>query len=381
MRLRAVHHWLTPVIALVGACAPAERDVPLDAWITAEMGELHVPGLVAAAVDSGRVVWIGAYGLAHVDSNEPATDTTPFMIASVSKTITASVIMSLHADGKFGLDDDVNQYLPFSVRNPGHPTSPITFRQLLRHRSSLADNGDFYAPFWGTADGDPTTTLGSYLRDYQTPTGVTYDREKNFLKTAPDEDERYCNTCYALLGFLAEEISGVPFERLSDEVLFTPLEMSRTAWFLRDLTDSEPAMPYRFTRDSGYVAYGQNGYPDWPAGQLRTTITDFARFLSVYADGGAFNGLAVIDRSTIETLTPYDPELGFLTWFLWELRDGQVVYSHGGGDIGVRAHVALGRRDGRGVAVFTNGEAPVEGIAEEIYMAIDSLRAVTPEGL
>jgi len=262
------------------------------------MGELHIPGLVAAAVDSGRVVWVRAYGLANVGSSEPATDTTPFMIASVSKTITASVIMSLHADGRFKLDDDVNEYLPFPVRNPNHPASPITFRHLLRHRSSIADNGDFYAPFWGEATGDPTTTLGSYLRDYLTPTGASYDREKNFLETAPDERESYCNTCYALIGFLAAEISGLPFERLSDEVLFTPLEMTRTAWFLRDFAGTGLAMPYRFVADSGYVAYGQNGYPDWPAGQLRTTITDFARFLSVYADGGDFNGQTVIDSNS-----------------------------------------------------------------------------------
>ena len=261
MRLGAVHYWLTPLMALAGACAPAKRDIPLDAWITDQMGELHIPGLVAAAVDSGRVVWVRAYGLANVGSSEPATDTTPFMIASVSKTITASVIMSLHADGRFKLDDDVNEYLPFPVRNPNHPASPITFRHLLRHRSSIADNGDFYAPFWGEATGDPTTTLGSYLRDYLTPTGASYDREKNFLETAPDERESYCNTCYALIGFLAAEISGLPFERLSDEVLFTPLELTRTAWFLRDFAGTGLAMPYRFVADSGYVRMARTAIP------------------------------------------------------------------------------------------------------------------------
>lgn len=368
-------------MGLAGACAPPERaqDGGLDALITAKMDELHVPGLVAAAVDSGRVVWVGAYGFANVANNEPATDTTPFMIASVSKTITASVLLSLHAQGRFGLDDDINDYLPFSVRNPNHPTSPITFRHLLRHRSSLADNGEFYAPFWGEASGDPTTSLGSYLRDYLTPAGASYDPDENFLDAAPDERQSYCNTCYALLGLLAEEISGTAFERLSEEVLFAPLQMTRTGWFLRDFGGIEPAMPYRYGFFSGYVAYGQNGYPDWPAGQLRTSITDLARFLAVYADGGTFNGQPVIHPSTIETLTPLNPEVGYHTWSLWKLRDGQTVYTHGGGDIGVRTIIAFGPAGGRGVIVLTNGEAPVRDIAEEIYFAIDSLKDSSPD--
>lgn len=380
MRQGCVRYRWALLLGAAGACSPAGRgqDIRLDELITAKMEELHIPGLVAAAVDSGRVVWVGTYGFANVADAEPVTTNTPFMIASVSKTITASVLMSLHANGQFRLDDDINDYLPFSVRNPNYPTSPITFRHLLRHRSSIADNGDFYGPFWSEATGDPTTSLGSYLRDYLTPGGTSYEPDKNFLETGPNERQSYCNTCYALLGLLAEEISGTPFERLSEEVLFTPLEMSQTAWFLRDLTGTEPAMPYRYAADSGYVAYGQNGFPDWPAGQLRTSITDIARFLSIYADGGEFKGQPVIDASTIETLTPLTPEVGYHTWFQLGLRGGEVLYAHGGGDIGVRTMVAFRRRGGRGVVVLTNGEAPVEGIVEEIYLAIDSLAGSRP---
>lgn len=364
----------TAVLGSSPSLAGAIQDARLDSLIVARMEESHIPGLAAAAVDSGRVVWVGTYGMSSFEEGEPVTDTTPFMIASVSKTITATVLMSLFADGKFRLDDDVNAYLPFSVRNPNHPTDPITFRQLLRHRSSLSDNIEFYRPYWSEATGDPTTSLAAYLESYLSPDGTNYDPDENFLTTAPGERQSYCNTCYALLGYLAETISGMPFERLSAEVLFSPLGMSTTGWFLRDFEGRGPAMPYRHAPDSGYVAYGQNGYPDWPAGQLRTTITDLARFLAVYTGGGRFNDTPVIDPSTIETLSPLTPEVGFHTWFQHGLRGGQVLYVHGGGDIGVRTLMQFRRAGGRGVIVLTNGEAPVQSIADEIYFAIDRLK-------
>lgn len=94
----------------------------------------------------------------------------------------------------------------------------------------------------------------------------------------------------------------------------------------------------------------------------------------MYSSGGGFNGASVIAATTIETLSPRTAEVGFHTWFQWGLRDGQILYVHEGGDMGVRTVMAFRRAGGRGVIVLTNGEAPVQPIAEEIYLAIDSLK-------
>ena len=118
----------------------------VDSVIARRMATAHIPGLVAALIDSGRVIWQGAYGFSNVAKRTRATASTPFQIASVSKTITATVLMMLKAEGRFRLDDDINAYLPFAVRNPRHPTVPITFRELLIHRASIDDNMKFYAP-------------------------------------------------------------------------------------------------------------------------------------------------------------------------------------------------------------------------------------------
>lgn len=62
-------------------------------------------------------------------------------MGSISKTFTGVVIMRAVEDGRLNLDQDVNSYLPFSVRNPAAPSSAITLRQLMTHTSSIQDDG------------------------------------------------------------------------------------------------------------------------------------------------------------------------------------------------------------------------------------------------
>jgi hypothetical protein len=76
--------------------------------------------------------------------------------------------MQLWEKGKFELDDDINQYLPFPVRNPSHPDSPISFRSLLTHRSSIADSPAYGSSY---ACGDPGVSLETWIKEYFTPDG------------------------------------------------------------------------------------------------------------------------------------------------------------------------------------------------------------------
>ncbi|MEP7346601.1 MAG: serine hydrolase domain-containing protein [Gemmatimonadaceae bacterium] len=369
VRYRSGRTAVTCGLLLCALAAPcAAQGIPgVDSLIARRMADAHIPGLAAALLDSGRVIWTGTYGYADIAARTSVTDSTPFQIASVSKTITATVLMTLNAAGRFRLDDDINKYLPFAVRNPSHPTIPITFRQLLNHRSSIADNMKFYGPFWSKANGDVLTPLRTYLRGYLTPGGRDYSKS-NFLAAAPGDSTSYCNTCYALIGYLAEVISGVPFADLSESVLFKPLGMRDTHWFARDFSRNGPATPHRFAADTGYIAYGQNGYPDWPAGTLRTSIRDLARFLSMYVNRGLADGKRIVAASVVTTMAPSDLHAGFLTWWPFGVKTGEVLYSHNGGDNGVRTTMAFSPRGMRGVIILTNGEASIEQLAGEIYV-------------
>jgi CubicO group peptidase (beta-lactamase class C family) len=123
-----------------GGAGGAASDA-LDALLTANMAEAHMPGLAACIVKGGKVAWCNGYGLADIEANRAVTPDTVFLIASVSKTVTAVALMQLWENGAFELDDDVAMALPFAV---DHPSSglPITYRGLLTHTASVRDNWD-----------------------------------------------------------------------------------------------------------------------------------------------------------------------------------------------------------------------------------------------
>jgi len=145
-----------------------EDSVTLDSFIVAKMEQYHFPGLAACIVKDDKIIWKNNYGYANIEQEKLVSDSTLFYIASVSKTFTATVIMQLWERGMFELDDDVNDYLSFNVRNPNHPDIPITFRMLLTHTSSISSDGKG-GVFYETRGGDSPIGLGYFLENFLVP--------------------------------------------------------------------------------------------------------------------------------------------------------------------------------------------------------------------
>ncbi len=118
--------------------------IPLDPYTKTQLSRAHMPGLSAAIVKNGQIVWTGAYGYSRVNTKEPVTSETLFELASVSKTVIATAVMQVWESGFLDLNADINLYLPFKVVNPLFPDLPITTRMLLAHTSSIHDVGFVY---------------------------------------------------------------------------------------------------------------------------------------------------------------------------------------------------------------------------------------------
>ena len=101
------------------AHAPAEqpRYAALDAMLDAEMRELAMPGVSAAMMERGRIVWTGARGWADAEKRVPVTPDTVFNIASLTKPMTAVVLMQLVERGQLSLDTPMQRYDP-SFKDP-----------------------------------------------------------------------------------------------------------------------------------------------------------------------------------------------------------------------------------------------------------------------
>src|ERR1041384_1220882 len=120
----------------------------------------NIPSCSVALVSGDKVIWTNAYGYSNLWARTPASSNTVYLIGSTFKAMSTVALLQLMEQGKFKLDDPVNQYLGDIKIQGEDPQHPITFRHLLTHTSGLpGDFGGF--PVWG--DTVPPS-LEDYLR-------------------------------------------------------------------------------------------------------------------------------------------------------------------------------------------------------------------------
>src|SRR5213594_3720182 len=102
--------------------------------------ETHTaPGVVAAIVADGELAWCFGHGFADLERAAVPTQSTPFRVASITKTFTATAIAQLHGAGALAFDDPLVSHLPefARARDPFGPIEDLTIRLVLQHRSGL----------------------------------------------------------------------------------------------------------------------------------------------------------------------------------------------------------------------------------------------------
>jgi len=326
----------------------------VDALIEKELKSNQIPAIAVAVIDSGKISHLTTSGFKDWDEKLKADNNTSFHIASVSKTVTNLAIFKLVETGKINLKTNINEYLTFSVKNPHYPNDKITVAELLNHRSGIRDNYEIYGPLWSTPNGDPKTELKDFLKDYLSKDGKLY--QKKHFESNPDyKSFKYSNTGVALLGLIIENITNLSFEEYCQKEIFKPLGMENTSWFLKNLNIKQVAKTYINKDSTGLKFNGHNGYPDYPAGQLRTSISDFSKLLSGYLNSD--NSKFIIKKETISQITP-TPQIsqnGYFTWFLTAMNNN-LYYSHEGGDTGVRTVVMIDVNNKNAIVIFANAE-------------------------
>jgi CubicO group peptidase (beta-lactamase class C family) len=333
----------------------------------------NIPSASIALVENDRVIWTSAYGYSNLWARTPATPNTVYLIGSTFKTMSTVALLQQMEQGKFKLDDPVNRYLTdFKIQ--GEDTQhPITFRHLLTHTSGLPpDFGPF--PVWG---------------DTVPPSLDEYLRKSAKVTRAPLVKVEYSNTAYTLVGYLVQKFSGVPYKQYIHEQIFTPLEMTNTAFEPRPDMDERLAVPYVFDEKTrSQVAAVRNKASVWPAGLVYGTVLNQANWLICNLNGGVFKGKRLISEDTLNQMftRQYDQfkggiegiwgneSAGFgLTWWA-QVRDGDRYFAHSGSVPGYTAFV-LGNRDRKlGFAILTNGNRAHPHLFKLADKAIDVMK-------
>ena len=327
---------------------------PFDIMIQLLMRLSKVPSISACVISNNTIVWTKGYGMYDIENKKPATNETLYNIASISKTVTATAILQLYEQECFDLDDDINNYLQFSVRHPQYLDIPITFRMLLSHQSGLSeDPEDFYKYFPPDQCHIP---LYPWIETYLNPNGNNYTT-KIWSDDAPGENFHYANIGFALIGYLVETISGQSFHQYCKENIFTPLKMYNTSYLLSDINLSNLAIPYRF-RFIRYIPYGHYCYIGYPCGSIQTSVTEFSHFIIAHMNQGIYDGYQLLNATTIQLMhTVQYPNGDYgLGWVIWNNTNNEHFYGHTGGDFGVATSVTVRASDNTAVIYFTNGE-------------------------
>jgi CubicO group peptidase (beta-lactamase class C family) len=334
---------------------PEYRD-DVDQFMESRRLVMDVPGLAAGVITSDGLEWGGYYGT--YDGENPVSEDTVFMIASISKTVIGTAAMQLWEQGYFELDDDINDYLDFEVRNPSYPEVPITFRHLMTHFSSITDRYPVYIDLYTIEEGggDSPWGLGEFLQEYLAPDGQFYDAG-NYNDFAPGSEFDYSNYGAALLAHLVEVLSGEEYSSYCRKHIFNPLDMDNTYYLLANIPASETELAVPFENGEALPHYS---YPDYPAGALRTTIGDISKFAAFYLDPSSG---ALLEPATIELMFgEYGESEDFgegQMGLIWVHMDWMLfkAVGHTGGDPGVDTTLLLFPEDDYGIVLFMNDYA------------------------
>jgi CubicO group peptidase (beta-lactamase class C family) len=298
----------------------------------------HAPGCAVGVARGGAVLLTRAYGMADLESGVANTAETIFESGSVAKQFTAAAVMMLVMDGKLSLDDPARKYVP---ELPEYDR-PITIRHLLTHTSGLRE--------WSSLVGAQGWPRGSRRHTQaELLDVVTRQRALNY----PVGDYySYTNSGYGLLFTIVERVSGMPFDAFSQERLFRPLGMTRTAW-RDDFTEIVPdrAQAYAPTRAGWRL---EMPFEDVVGpGGLLTTVGDLLRWNEALTNRTL--GAAVVDSMSRRMRLTNGREIQYALGLFFTSYRGIPEISHGGATAGYRTFLArYPDRDGLSVAVLCN---------------------------
>ncbi len=223
----------------------------------------RLPGVLGAVSRGKDLLWSGGVGSWDLSrSGEPPTADTQFLIASISKTFTAVLVMALRDEGKLSLDDTVEQFIPESKH------TGITIRQMLSHVTGMQR--------------EPVGDIWEVLRYPDRHELVAgWNEAEKILR--PHHRWHYSNLCYSMLGEVVARIEGRDWIDCIQARILSPLRMTRTT--------------LGFDDGAHAVGYYVPPYSDVPvvepvldikamacAGGLASTATDLATWTAFLAD-------------------------------------------------------------------------------------------------
>jgi CubicO group peptidase (beta-lactamase class C family) len=323
----------------------AARLAAIEEGVEAERRASGVPGAALVVVKDDRVLLLKGFGLRSVEDGLPVTPETLFPIASCTKTFTAMAALISAEEGKLSLDDSPKRFLPyFSLRDP-EADAQATLRDLLSHRTGLAEHG-----------GDDAWQDGTRSREEVVAIGMRSEPAARFRKKF-----QYNNVMYIAAGEAIAVAQGAAYEAVVTGRILGPLGMTASGFSL----DA--------ARRSGDFAYGYSDGSEperqplrlpgsaAAAGGLVSNAKEMGQWLRLLLGGGAIDGKRVLSEQGFRAMLAKQARIAYDSYyctglFLRECEDwsGHPVYYHRGNLGGFNAEFYVIPDQGLGFAILTN---------------------------
>ena len=315
----------------------------LAARAEAAMAAHVVPGVAIGLLDAdGPRAHV--FGITNVDHPLPIDADTVFEIASITKTMTATVAARLASEGKLELDAPVRRYLTDLRTLDPVVADRVTVRDLFTHTAGWF--GEYLTP---TGSGDDALARGvAQLATLEmvSPVGLF----------------SYNNVSLTVAGRIIEVVTDMSYQSAMRELLFEPLEMTRTTFSAEDILYERLAAGHTVRAGAAVRVRAQlsKGRVTDPAGGVRSTVNDLLRYARFHlGDGTTPHGARLMPAVALAAMRePRVPTGGRgavgLSWFLDE-RGGVPIAGHGGATVAHMSLLLLVPERGAAVVVLTNG--------------------------
>lgn len=311
------------VILLITSCktnapisatsSPASIGISLDSLAVAtqrlhrHVDEGKLAGTFARIIKDGKVVYDDKYGLIDIANNKPTQENSLYRIFSMTKPITAVAVMTLYDQGKLDLDDKVSKFIPAFAETPvykmmdgKHGTEPqineMTIRHLLTHTSGI--------PYgWQKSYTDSVYAVRQHMRQPWTIGDMSKDLATIPLKYQPGTTYDY-GLGIDVAGYIVEVVSGKKLDDYFKTMIFDPLNMDDTAFYLPKEKKERMAVLYTHDEEGSIKVFEDelmNAIHQPPTlllggAGLISTMTDYELFCRMLLNKGILNGKRVLSE-------------------------------------------------------------------------------------
>ena len=360
------------LVTLIQAFAQSEKA---EAAIQSIMQSSPVVGLSVAVVKNNKVIYNHSFGFKDVEKQLPLTNQSIFRIASISKSFTTTAIMQLVAEKKIRLDQDISELVGFKVRNPAYPSTVITLKMALSHRSSINDSEGYFS-----LDAIDPATNPNFAKCYN-----AYEPDKGYM---------YCNLNYNLAGSILEKITGIRFDKYIQQQILDPLGLYG-GYNVNALDSNLIAKIYEFNKETQGFTLSPNAYAPRteeinnytmgrttpifsPTGGMKISANDLAKYMIMHSQLGKYDGGRMISKNLsqqMQAIISEEEGYGMALETTTQLIAGKTMIGHTGSAYGLYSMLFFEPKEKIGFIVISNGcdTKTINGFNAVLHQTVNSL--------